>query len=59
MNCAGNIRKLYIFQILRWFLLSMPVLVIFFQDNGLNMAQVLLLQSVFSMSMLILEVPSG
>lgn len=40
-------------------MLFMPTLVLFFQENGLSMTQVLLLQSVFSIAIVALEVPSG
>ena len=54
-----NIPKLFIFQVLRWFLIIMPIVVLYFQENGLSMSQVILTQAAFSVSMLIFEVPSG
>lgn len=56
---AHNIPKLYLIKGLRWFLLIMPILVLFFQDNGLTMMEILLLQSIFSIGMIVLEIPSG
>ncbi|MBN2013055.1 MFS transporter [candidate division KSB1 bacterium] len=55
----SNIRKLYVIKALRWFLIIMPILVLFFQENGLSMRQVFLLQSLFSVAIIVLEVPSG
>ncbi len=37
----------------------MPVVVLFFRENGLSMFQIMLLQAIFSVSVLILEIPSG
>ncbi|MBL8026018.1 MAG: MFS transporter [Fibrobacteres bacterium] len=55
----GNFKKLYLFKTLRWFLLIIPVIVPFYQSVGLSMAQILTLQSVFSIAIVVLEVPSG
>lgn len=37
----------------------MPVVVLFYQDNGLSMQDIFLLKSVYSMAIVIMEVPSG
>lgn len=37
----------------------MPVVIPFFQENGLDMQQILLLQAAFSTSLILFEVPSG
>ncbi|MDA0709687.1 MAG: MFS transporter [bacterium] len=55
----GNIWKLYTFKTLSWMLLILPVLIPFFQENGLDMQQILLLQAAFSTSLILFEVPSG
>jgi|APHM01.1.fsa_nt_gi Nitrate/nitrite transporter len=55
----GNIPKLYVFRVLGDFMLWTPVIVLFFQENGLNLTQVLLLQSLYSISQIVLEIPSG
>jgi MFS family permease len=36
-----------------------PVIVLFWQENGLNMSQIMILQSLFSLTVVFLEVPSG
>ncbi|MFT5368038.1 MAG: MFS family permease, partial [Candidatus Latescibacterota bacterium] len=54
-----NIWKLYTLKALSWMLLIMPVLIPFFQENGLDMQQVLFLQAAFSTSLIIFEIPSG
>lgn len=55
----SNIRKLYLIKGLRSFMLTIPIIVLFFQENGLTMKQVFLLQSLFSVAVIILEVPTG
>lgn len=55
----SNLYKLYYLKIVEWFLLFMPIVVIFFQSHGLSMKEVFLLQSVYSIAIVILEIPSG
>ena len=54
-----NIQKLSLIKTFRWFMLIMPILVLFFQENGLSMKAVFILQSVFSISIVVFEVPTG
>lgn len=56
---AHNIYKLYIIKIAKWFSLIMPIIVLFYHENGLSMTQIFLLKSVYSIGMLVLEIPSG
>ena len=37
----------------------MPTIVLFFQENGLSMKEILLLQSLFSIGVVLFEIPSG
>lgn len=37
----------------------MPIVVLFYKDNGLNMSQVFILQAIYSISIVALEIPSG
>ena len=55
----SNIWKLQAIKALRWFMLIMPIIVLFFQENGLSMCEVFILQSVFSIAIVVFEVPSG
>ena len=59
MSVYSNIWKLYIIKALRWFLLAMPIAVIFFQDNGLSLSEVMTLQGIYSLTIAIMEIPSG
>ncbi|MFB6115981.1 MAG: MFS transporter [Candidatus Nanosalina sp.] len=58
-SLESNIWKLYVFKILFGFFISIPVIVLFWKDNGLSMFQVMVLQSLFSIAVILLEVPSG
>jgi MFS family permease len=55
----ANIWKIYIFRMLYGFFLSVPIIVVFWQNNGLSMFEVMLLQSLFGFTVILLEVPSG
>ncbi|RME62044.1 MAG: MFS transporter, partial [Candidatus Dadabacteria bacterium] len=37
----------------------MPVIVLFFKENGLSMKDVFILQALFSVAVVIFEIPSG
>lgn len=54
-----NIAKIYLIQSLRWFMLIIPVIVLFFRDNGLTMQEVFWIQTVFSVVIVLSEIPSG
>lgn len=59
MDAKRNIPLLIIIQSIRWFLLIMPTIVVFFQNNGLSLFQVMFVQAVFSFTMAVFEIPSG
>ena len=46
-------------QACRWFLLIMPVVFLFYQDNGLDLADLLTVQAFYSLCVILFEVPSG
>lgn len=54
-----NIRILYAFSFFWLALVIIPVIVPFFATKGLSLADVFLLQSVFALSVLVFELPSG
>lgn len=54
-----NLTKIYILQVLRLFMLIIPVLVLFYQENGLTMQEVFWLQTAFAILIVISEIPSG
>ena len=56
---AANLWKITVLQILRWFLIFMPIVVVFYTENGLSMKEIMVLQAVYSLTMVLFEVPSG
>lgn len=59
MTVYSNIWKLYVIKGLRWFMIVMPIIVIFFQENGLSLKEVMILQGVYSLMVALMEIPSG
>ncbi len=59
MLLSGNIPKLYCIKLAKWFMLTMPIIVLFYQENGLSMQDVLLLKAIYSAAVVLLEIPSG
>ena len=55
----SNIRKFYAFQMLRNLAFFLPIIVLFWQDNGLSMTEIMILQSIGAISFVLLEVPTG
>lgn len=58
-NLSGNIYRLYIIKTAKWFSLIMPIVVLFFQENGLTMTEIFWLKSVYSIGIVTFEIPSG
>lgn len=54
-----NITLLFALKAAKWFLLFMPVIVLFFMDNGLSVEQVMWTQTAYSLSVALFEMPSG
>ena len=54
-----NILRLYIIKLSKWLMLTMPILYLFYQENGLAAQDLFLLKAVYSISIFCLEVPSG
>jgi len=55
----SNIIKLYALGMVRMFLIVLPVISIYFQDNGLSVQQIFYIQIFFAISLIIIEIPSG
>ncbi len=57
---SRNLPKLYAFSFLKMTLFPMAVITLFWKDEiGLSLAEILLLQGIFSVATLLLEYPSG
>ena len=59
MQLKHNILKLYLLRGFLWFMLANAIIVLFFQENGLTLMEVMILQSVYSFTIAITEIPSG
>jgi len=55
----ANIRRLYAYEFFFGFAFFAPIIILFFQDNGLDYSDILLLQAMFAMAVVALEIPSG
>ncbi|HAN19520.1 MAG: MFS transporter [Bacteroidetes bacterium GWC2_33_15] len=58
-SLQSNILKLYLVKIAKWFMLFMPIVVLFYEENGLELRHVFILQAIYSVSIVALEIPSG
>ncbi len=58
-STRANIWNLYLIKISKWFMLFMPYIVPFYTGNGLDMHRIMVLQAVYSVSIVVLEIPSG
>lgn len=54
-----NIYYLYLIKLSKWFMLIMPVVALFYTDNGLDTFDIYLLQAIYSVSVAVMEIPSG
>ena len=59
MTLQSNITKLYFITALQWFMVLIPVIVLFYQENGLTLQEIFILQAFFSLIIVVFEIPSG
>jgi len=59
IGLKNNIWKLYLHKILGGMFFSVPVMVLFWQDNGLSLTEIMILQSIFSILVVVFEIPTG
>lgn len=59
LQLKRNLKLLYVFSFFWLALVIIPVIVPFFATKGLSLADVFILQSIFALSVVIFEVPSG
>jgi hypothetical protein len=55
----GNIWKYYVFQVLLSMMFLTTAAVLFWQGNGLSLTEIMILQSLFSIVVVVLEIPTG
>lgn len=58
-SLQSNIIKLYLIKIAKWFMLFMPFMIPFYQENGLSLSDISILKAIYSISIVVLEIPSG
>ncbi|WP_414621757.1 MFS transporter [Calothrix sp. CCY 0018] len=58
-SIKSNIWKLYILKGLEFAWFPIPVIILFYENNGLSFEQSLLLKTILSLSIFIFEIPSG
>ena len=59
MNLKHNILKLYLLKAVKWFMIVMPIIVLFFESKGLSLTQIMILQGTYSLFVALFEIPSG
>ncbi len=55
----SNILRLYIIKLSKWLMLTMPIVFLFYRENGLATHDLFLLKAVYSAAIVCLEIPSG
>ncbi|MFH1253499.1 MAG: MFS transporter [Candidatus Uhrbacteria bacterium] len=55
----SNIWKFYLYEILYSLMFYTPIIVLFYQDNGLSLTQIMIIQSINSLVWILMEIPSG
>ena len=58
-SLKSNISKLYLIKIAKWFNMVMPIVVLFYQDNGMGMHEIFQLKAIYSIAIVVMEIPSG
>ena len=58
-SVQSNILRLYIIKLSKWLMLTMPIVFLFYQANGLSTQDLFLLKAIYSISIVVFEVPSG
>lgn len=59
MLLQGNIKKYYAFNFFNSLEFFAPVIVLFWQSKGLNFSQIMILQSIYAVGVIVLELPTG
>lgn len=54
-----NIWKFYLYRVFCSLIFVTPIFVLFLQDNGLSMTQVMLLQSIYTIAIVLFSIPAG
>lgn len=55
----SNIWKYYLFEIFTNLAFFLPIIVLFWQENGLSMTEIMFLQALYAIAVVLLEIPTG
>jgi len=58
-NIQSNIWKSYLIHIIGGLAFFVPIIVLFWQENGLTMTKIMVLQSLYSLTIVFLDIPTG
>lgn len=58
-SIRSNIRKIYVLEALQGAIFLIPVLIPFYKENGLSLTQIYLLEAIFALEVILLEIPTG
>ena len=59
MSIASNIWKLYVIKASKWMALFMPIIWLFYEENGLTITDLFVIQAIYSVTIALIEIPSG
>lgn len=59
MQIRHNILKMHILKGVIWFMIAMPIIILFFQEHDLTLTEIMILQAIYSLSVAVFEIPSG
>ena len=59
MEVSANIWKLYVIKASKWLMLFMPIIWLFYKENGLSIKDLFIIQSIYSITIAVIEIPSG
>jgi MFS family permease len=54
-----NLYCLYTIKLSKWLMLIMPIVALFYNENGLSELNIYILQAIYSISVAVMEIPSG
>ena len=59
MSIGSNIWKLYVIKTSKWMTLFMPIIWLFYEENGLTITDLFVIQAIYSVTIALIEIPSG
>lgn len=59
MYFSRNVTILLALRAVRWFLVMMPVVTIFYREHGLSNQDIFIIQACFAIAVVLFEIPTG